>query len=62
MKSQGKFRQRARHLLEMAQNCNDSQIAHRLRLIAADYFEAGRARNKPAQRQQQVHPDKKASR
>jgi hypothetical protein len=43
----------------MAQNCNDSQIAHRLRLIAADYFDAGRARNKPAQRQQQVRPAKK---
>jgi hypothetical protein len=38
----------------MAQNCNDSQIAARLRIIAADYFDADRASNKPSQRQKQV--------
>jgi hypothetical protein len=41
-----------------AQNCNDLQIAHRLRVIAADYFAAAHVGNKPAQRQQQVQSDK----
>ena len=58
MRSPGHFRQGARHLLEMAQNCSDSQIAHRLRVIAADYFAAAHVGNKPAQRQQQVQSDK----
>jgi len=43
----------------MAQNCSDSQIAHRLRVIAADYFAAAHVGNKPAQQQQQVQSDKK---
>jgi hypothetical protein len=62
MRSPEKFRQRARHLLEMAQNCNDAQIAYRLRVIAADYFAAARVGNKAPQRQQQVQSDKKPSR
>jgi hypothetical protein len=57
-----KYRRRAQHFLKLAQTCQDLQIAHRLRVIAADYFDAGRARNKPAQPQQQVQSAKKASR
>ena len=38
--SQGRieYRRRARHLLQMAKTCRDTQIAARLRVIAADYF------------------------
>jgi len=49
------YRRRARHFFQMAQNCKDSQIAHRLRVIAADYVDAGQD-----QRQKQVQSDKKA--
>ena len=37
----------------MAQNCQDSQIAARLRIIAADYLDA-QVGDKATQRQQQV--------
>jgi hypothetical protein len=33
------YRRRARHLLKMANACQDTQIAARLRVIAADYFD-----------------------
>ena len=46
----------------MAQTCQDSRIAARLRIIAADYFDAGQVGDKATQRQQQVESDKKASR
>ena len=54
------YRRRARHFFQMAQNCKDSQIAHRLRVIAADYLDAGRVGDKAPQRQKQVHSDNKA--
>jgi hypothetical protein len=37
--SAGEYRRRARNLLEMANTCQDTQIAARLRVIAADYFD-----------------------
>ena len=46
------YRRRARHLLDMANTCRDTQIAARLRVIAADYFDcagqdaSGRTRRK----------------
>jgi hypothetical protein len=49
------YRRRARHFFQMAQNCKDSQIADRLRVIASDYLDAGQD-----QRQKQVQSDKKA--
>jgi hypothetical protein len=33
------YRRRARHLLQMAKTCRDTQIASRLRVIAADYLD-----------------------
>ena len=33
------YRRRAQHLLQMAKTCRDTQIAARLRVIAADYFD-----------------------
>jgi hypothetical protein len=33
------YGRRAQHLLEMARTCRDTQIASRLRVIAADYFD-----------------------
>ena len=62
MDSPEQFRRRARHLLQMAQTCQDSRIAARLRIIAADYFDAGQVGDKATQRQQQVQSDEKASR
>jgi hypothetical protein len=62
MDSPEQFRRRARHLLHMAQTCQDTQIAARLRIIAADYFEcAGQVGDKAVQRQRPVQPDKEAS-
>jgi len=41
------YRRRAQHLLQMAKTCRDAQIAARLRIIAADYFDAsGQAQRK----------------
>jgi len=40
------YRRRARHFFQMAQNCKDSQIAHHLRVIAADYLDAGQVGDK----------------
>ena len=54
------YRRRARHFIQMAQNCKDSQIAHRLRVIAADYLDAGQVGGKAPQRQKQTQSDKKA--
>ena len=54
------FRRRARHFFQMAQNCKDSQIADRLRVIAADYVDAGQVGGKAPQRQKQTQSDKKA--
>ena len=54
------YLRRARHFFQMAQNCKDSQIAHRLRVIAVDYLEAGQVGDKAPQRQKQVHSDNKA--
>jgi hypothetical protein len=54
------YRRRALHFFQMAQNCKDSQIAHRLRVIAADYLDAGQVGDKPPQGQKQVQSDKKA--
>ena len=55
MTSPEEYRRRARHFLQMAQNCQDSRIAARLRVIAADYFDcAGPDGNKAFQQQQQV--------
>jgi len=54
------YRRRARLFFQMAQNCKDSQIAHRLRVIAADYLDAGQVGDKAPQRQKQVHSDNKA--
>jgi hypothetical protein len=63
MTSPEEYRRRAQHFLKLARTCKDSQIAARLRVIAADYFEcAGQVGDKAAQRQPPVHPDKKASR
>jgi hypothetical protein len=59
MTSPREFRRRARHLSQMAQTCQDPQIAARLRVIAADYFEAGGG-GEAFQQQQQVQPDKGA--
>jgi hypothetical protein len=60
MTSPAEYRRRARHFLQMAQNCQDSQIAARLRVIAADYFEAGQGGGEAFQQQQQVQHDKDA--
>jgi len=60
MTSPAEYRRRARHFLQMAQNCRDSQIAARLRVIAADYFEAGQGGGEAFQQQQQVQHDKDA--
>jgi hypothetical protein len=57
MISPREYRRRARHLLQMAQTCQDSQIAARLRVIAADYFDAGHGGGEAFQQQQQVQPD-----
>jgi hypothetical protein len=57
MISPREYRRRARHLLQMAQTCQDSQIAARLRVIAADYFDAGQGGGEAFQQQQQVQPD-----
>jgi hypothetical protein len=38
MTSPREYRRRARHLLQMAQTCQDVQIAARLRVIATDYL------------------------
>ena len=54
------YRRRARHFFQMAQNCKDSQIADRLRVIAADYVDAGQVGGKAPQRQKQTQSDKKA--
>jgi hypothetical protein len=62
MDSPEQFRRRAHHLLQMAQTCQDSRIAARLRIIAADYFDAGQVGNEAPQRQQQAQSAKKASR
>jgi hypothetical protein len=56
------YRRRARHFFQMAQNCKDSPIAHRLLVIAADYLDAGQVGDKTPQRQKQVQSDKKAPR
>jgi hypothetical protein len=42
----------------MAQTCQDPQIADRLRVISADYFDAGQGGAQAFQ--QQVQPDKDA--
>jgi hypothetical protein len=34
------YRLRWRHLLDIANTCQDTQIAARLRVIAADYFDS----------------------
>jgi hypothetical protein len=60
MTSPREYRRRARHLLQMAQTCQDAQIAARLRVIAADYFDAGQSGSEAFQQQQQVQPDKDA--
>jgi hypothetical protein len=61
MTSPAEYRRRARHLLQMAQTCQDSQIAARLRVIAADYFDcAAQGGGEAFQQQQQVQPDKDA--
>jgi hypothetical protein len=52
------YRRRARHILQMAQTCQDPQIADRLRVISADYFDAGQGGAQTFQ--QQVQPDKDA--
>jgi hypothetical protein len=52
------YRRRARHILQMAQTCQDPRIADSLRVIAADYFDAGQRSS--FQEQQQVRPDKDA--
>lgn len=50
--SRQEYRRRARRLLQMANTCRDRQIAARLRVIAADYFDcagqdaSGRTRRK----------------
>jgi hypothetical protein len=58
MTSPEEYRRRARHILQMAQTCQDPRIADRLRVIAADYFEAGQRGS--FHQQQQVRPDKDA--
>jgi hypothetical protein len=60
MTSPREYRRRARHLLQMAQTCQDPQIANRLRGIAADYLDAAHGGGKAFQQQQQVQPDKDA--
>jgi hypothetical protein len=44
------YRRRAQHLLEMANTCQDTQIAARLRVIAADYFDCADARSSRTRR------------
>jgi hypothetical protein len=56
MTSLEEYRRRARHILP--QTCQDPQIADRLRVIAADYFDAGQRGS--FHQQQQVRPDKDA--
>jgi hypothetical protein len=58
MTSPEAYRRRARHILQMAQTCQDPQIADRLRVIAADYFDAGQGGGQAFQ--QQAQPDKGA--
>jgi len=54
MTSPEEYRRRAQHFLKLAQTCKDSQIAARLRVIAADYFDcagqdaSGQTRRKPS--------------
>jgi hypothetical protein len=58
MRAPEQFRRRARHLLQMARNCQDPQIAASLRVIAADYLDcAGEVGGKASQQQQQVRSD-----
>jgi hypothetical protein len=59
------YRRKAQHFLNLAQTCHDPQVAARLRVIAADYFDrAGPIGSKAPvlqqqhQPQQQVQPDK----
>jgi hypothetical protein len=60
MTSSAEYRRRARQFLQMAQNCQDSRIAARLRVIAADYFDAAQSAGGTFQQQQQVQPDEDA--
>jgi len=52
---------RAQYLLNLAQNCQDAQIAARLRIIAADYLDCADQAGGGASKQQQDRSDKKAS-
>jgi hypothetical protein len=60
MTSPKEYRRRARQYLQMAQNCQDSQIAARLRAIAADYLDAAQGAGGAFQQQQQVQPNEDA--
>jgi len=60
MTSPKEYRRRARQFLQMAENCQDSQIAARLRAIAADYLDAAQGAGGALKQQQQVQPDKDA--
>jgi hypothetical protein len=60
MTSPREYRRRARHLLQMAQTCQDVQIAARLRVIATDYLDTAHGAGGALQQQQQVQPDKDA--
>jgi len=60
MTSPAEYRRRARQFLQMAQNCQDSQIAARLRAIATDYLDAAQSAVGAFQQQQQVQPDEDA--
>jgi hypothetical protein len=52
---------RALYLLNLAQNCQDPQIAARLRIIAADYLDCSDQAGGGASKQQQDRSDKEAS-
>jgi len=55
------YRRHARHLLQMAKRCEDTQIAARLRIIAADYLDCSVQGGEQDEDARSTRPRRKAS-